>query len=911
MGRRIFAWLLVLMMLFTTATLAWTLTPEIQNPEILGLSREMVEQADRMLPAKPGDTFMQLKNGMTVLVRENHASRVVSCQVLVKTGSIREGVYFSGGISHYLEHVVAGGSTSSFTEEQAKEMLKSLGGASNAYTGYDQTVYYINTTAAHYRKALELLLSYVSECVFDPKEVRREKAVIQQEFKLMQTDPDRQQWRLFLQTAYLRHPIRHPVIGYEDVFVNITRKDLLTYYRERYTPQNMVVTVVGDVDTAEALASVLELGRGMKRTFEPPGSIEREPAQNAPRWAEKRFAPARLTTMVMGFHTVSLTHPDLYPLDVLAIILGEGRSSRLYLELKDRRDLVLSADAFSWTPSYARGVFGFSLSLDHDKVEPTLEVLWREIERVQKDLVEASELEKAKRRVIADSVLSKQTAAQMASSLASSFAATGDPYFDSRYVERIKAVSREDIRRVARRYLKRERNTVTVLSPEQESTHGVNSLVPAEEGTITKLTLENGLTLLLKRNAAVPLVHCKLFGLGGQRFEPEDMPGLGLYTMQLLTKGTRTRSKRQIAETIEGLGGSLNSGSGRNTYYVSLTVLKQDCAEGLELLADVLQNPKFPDKEINKQREDTLLAIRRLDEDWQREVERVFRRHYYEEHPYANDLLGTQEAVQKFTRADVQRFYRRTVRPNNAVLAIFGDIDPEEVVSRVRSFFGTWRPERLDTPELQETITPLSSDARIRKKTEKVSAAIFMGTNGLTLKDPDRPTLDVIDALLSGIGYPSGWLHEALRGGQRSLVYVIHAFPSYGMDGGHFAIVTQTTMANYEKVVSIILENLERLQRRPVKAEELEEAKEMCIIAHEMNLESNGAQATSAALNELFGLGYSWDSHYPELIRQVRDGDVLRVARELFRHHMIVSAIPEHPVEVTIPPEQKERLHEK
>jgi predicted Zn-dependent peptidase len=154
----------------------------------------------------------------------------------------------------------------------------------------------------------------------------------------------------------------------------------------------------------------------------------------------------------------------------------------------------------------------------------------------------------------------------------------------------------------------------------------------------------------------------------------------------------------------------------------------------------------------------------------------------------------------------------------------------------------------------------------------------------MTLKDPERPTLDVIDAVLSGIGYPSGWLQEALRGGDRSLVYVVHAFPSSGIDGGHFGIITQTTMANYEKVVEIILEKLEKIKQKPLDSEELAAAKDMIITMHEMSLETNGGQARSAALNEVLGLGYDWDARYPELVEQVSAEDVFAVAQRLFEH---------------------------
>ncbi|MGD8878015.1 MAG: insulinase family protein, partial [Syntrophobacterales bacterium] len=569
----------------------------------------------------------------------------------------------------------------------------------------------------------------------------------------------------------------------------------------------------------------------------------------------------------------------------------------------------LSVSASSWTPSYAPGLFSFSFSLDRDKVEPTLAATWEEVARIKKNLVKKNELEKAKRQVIADFTFSKQSASGMASSLASSFAATGDPYFDSLYVERIKGVSREDIRRVAQTYLRRQASTVAILSPPRSQTKEAEEELRGTAGKIRKVTLDNGLTVLMKRNPAVPIVNFQVFGLGGQRFEPENLRGIGSFTMELVTKGTQSRSKREIAETIEKLGGSLDAGSGRNTYYASLDVLKDDAEIGLELLADVLQNPRFSEEEIEKQRKDTLLAIRRLDESWQNEVARVFRQHYYGQHPYGNDIIGTKETIRGVSRGDIMNFFQQTVMPNNAVLAVFGDIDPEAMAEKVKSAFGKWRPGKVVAPVIPKAVALLTATEQVRKKTEKVSAAIYLGTNGMTVKDPERSTLDVIDAVLSGISYPSGWLQEALRGGDRSLVYVVHAFPSSGIDGGHFGIITQTTMANYEKVVAIILEKLEKIKQKPLEPEELAAAKDMIITMHEMSLETNGAQARSAAVNEVLGLGYDWDARYPELVEQVSAEDVFTVARRLFQHHLLVSTIPEKPVEAIIPPEQRQRMH--
>ena len=875
----------------------------------LSLSPKYAAFVEDIFPSQPGDLFVVLKNGLTVLIREIHTSRVVSCQILVKAGSINEDEYFHGGLSHYLEHIVSGGTTSKLSEEEIKEILQSLGGASNAYTSYDRTVYFINTTAEHYKTALQLLMSYVTDCQFAENEYRREKPVIQQEFKLGENSVSRQLWYHFMKTAYQRHPIRHPVIGYEDVFVNISREQLVEYYRKQYVPQNMVVTIVGDLEPFEALEEVIELAKHFKRGSQKPFTIPGEPLQIGPRWVEREFPPAQLTRMYVGFPSVSLEHPDLYPLDVLAIILGSGRTSRLYTNIKDRKELVLSIGSSNWTPHYARGIFIISMALRYKNVHEALGAVFDEIEAVQSSLIPESELNKAKKQVIASHIFGKQAADDIASSLTTSYVATGDPYFDDLYVKRIQGVTPEDVRRVAQEYLKRDRVTTALLKPPQSKETEEKAIRLRHPSQVAKRILPNGMTLLLRENPTLPIVTFQLFGKGGQRYEPPEQPGISLFTMGLLTKGTKSRSKFQIAEEMEEIGGSIESSSGRNTYSVTVSVLKEDFEKGLEILSDVLMNPSFPEEEIEKQREDTLLAIKRIDESWEREITRLFRQHFFMKHPYRNDVVGTEDSVRSFTRKDIADFYRRLVMPNNMVLAIFGDIDAERVTQSVEQRLGSLKRGNLIAPNLREETSNLVQDRRVEKMNDKSSAALFIGFNGMTLHDKDRPVLDVIDAILSGIGYPSGWLHEALRGGDRSLVYYVHAYPQYGIDGGYFGVITQTTMANYQEVLDIIWEKVRRIQEEPVTDEEFELAKKMIITMHDLGLETNIAQAFSAAVSEVLGLGYAWDERYRDLVREVTKEDVQRVARRILKHHLIATTFPRNPVETVIPLERKERMH--
>ncbi|HID31435.1 MAG TPA: insulinase family protein, partial [Desulfobacterales bacterium] len=416
-------------------------------------------EIDRIIPSKPHDLFVVLKNGLTVFIRDSHGSKVVSCQVLIKTGSIFEGQRMGGGLSHYLEHVVSGGTTSRLTEADIKVRVQAIGGVSNAYTSYNHTGYFINTTTEHHKEALSLLLAYVTDCQFDETEYEREKGVILQEFQMGENDPSRQLWYAFMKTAYRKHPARYPVIGEKGIFLKMDKEDLEAHYRRWYTPGNMVVSVAGDVDKEEVLKTVLDLAGARNGAANPGYVLPAEPRQVAARKVEKTVPMARIAQAQIGFRTVVLTDPDLYPLDVLAVVMGDGRTSRLYQEVRDKKGLVLSIGAGSWTPVFAEGQFLISMDLVYENLSKAIDAVWEELSDVQKNLLSEEALKRAKNKVVADHIFGQESVQSQASLLALDWTATGDPYFSEDYVAKIQEVTPEAVMQVAKKYFQKDRMT--------------------------------------------------------------------------------------------------------------------------------------------------------------------------------------------------------------------------------------------------------------------------------------------------------------------------------------------------------------------------------------------------------------------------------------------------------------------
>ena len=280
-----------------------------------------------------------LDNGLTVLIEENHTNPVVAVQVLVRTGSIYEQEYLGSGISHFFEHIIHGGSTSTRTEAESRALLESIGNNTNAYTTTDHTGYYINTTTEHWPTALDLLADWMLNSKIEPDEFEREKGVVQREIEQGLDNPRRVLFQTNTVTRYKVHPARYPVIGYKELVQQVSRDDLVIYYHRMYAPNNMIVVVVGDVQTDNAMINIRKaFGHGQRR-HNPAITLPSEPPQVGKRTVDKEMAIAQARMMV-SFRTVHLTHADLYPLDVLSHILSNGDSSRLVKRIKDEQQLV-------------------------------------------------------------------------------------------------------------------------------------------------------------------------------------------------------------------------------------------------------------------------------------------------------------------------------------------------------------------------------------------------------------------------------------------------------------------------------------------------------------------------------------------------------------------------------------------
>jgi len=321
-----------------------------------------------------GVTQAALTNGTVVLVQENHTAPVATVRCFIRnTGSAYEGKDLGAGLSHLLEHLVAGGSTTKRTEKEVNDLMDSLGGQTNAYTSDEVTAFYIDCPSKGALQALELIAENMQFSTIPEAEFKREMGVVQRELEMGEADRRRVMYNKMKQLIFQQHPVRHPTIGYISVVQQVKREEVLDFYHNRYVPQNLVFVITGDVKTEEILTDLVKHLKGFHRTTERGVTLQEESDQASPRKMTLEMEGAT-TDLAVAWPTVPLQHPDLYALDVASYILTNGNSSRLVKRLRVDRPLVTSMESASYTPGFVKGWFQVHTSSDPANVQVVSEL---------------------------------------------------------------------------------------------------------------------------------------------------------------------------------------------------------------------------------------------------------------------------------------------------------------------------------------------------------------------------------------------------------------------------------------------------------------------------------------------------------------------------------------------------------
>ncbi len=387
----------------------------------------------------------RLKNGLTVIIDRRPKSKSVAIEMCVKVGSNNETPKIAG-ISHFFEHMLFEGTTNRTASQIANEIEK-VGGEFNAATTHERTFYYAKVPAKHFERALDVMADIMQNSTFDQKAIDKERKVIMDEINLVTDDPRNHQWVLFLSKLFKKHPTKNPIYGSKDTVSKISRDDLLKYFDVHYVPNNMIVSVVGNVDgSANKIKDYFEK---MKRKEHRCVHYGKEPSQTKDQiFKEKR--KINQSYVVLGYKAAHRSHPDSYVFDVIRSILGRGQSGKLFIEVRMKRGLAYEVGAYH-EAAREYGFFGAYLSTNKKNINNVKSIILNEIKGLNN--ISDKDLNEAKTYLEGEFLLSSEDNIRRGEHLCA-WETNAKAELVDKYLDKIRKITKKDVSRVIKKYMK-------------------------------------------------------------------------------------------------------------------------------------------------------------------------------------------------------------------------------------------------------------------------------------------------------------------------------------------------------------------------------------------------------------------------------------------------------------------------
>ena len=386
--------------------------------------------------------------------------------------------------------------------------------------------------------------------------------------------------------------------------------------------------------------------------------------------------------------------------------------------------------------------------------------------------------------------------------------------------------------------------------------------------------LPNGMVLLVAERPAIPIVVVRLYLRAGSVYDPADAGGLANLTADMLTRGTARRTGPELDQAIEFVGGSLEGDAGRDGATVSLSVLKKDLRMGLDLLAEVLLTPAFPEAELKRRSEEIAAAIQRSEQDPGTVAARAMALLLYPGHPYSRPVAGTVESVKRMTRDQVVGFHRDNYRPDAAIIAVVGDVTRDEARRELLASLGAWGVAAPPRSVIAQAPPSPSVESRVIHR-DLTQATVSLARPGIKQDHPDYFSLAVANYVLGG-GSASR-LYTKVRE-ERGLVYSVYSSLGPGRSGASYFVGLQTRLDAVDEAVRLVKEEMARMGRETVTPRELDLAKSYLIGSYPLRTDTSGKMAGLLVAVEDNQLGLDWPDRFKAGVSRVTAVDVRRVA---------------------------------
>lgn len=814
-------------------------------------------------------------NGLKILLAQRSAKPVVTVMPVYRVGSRNEAVGYTGA-THILEHMMFKGVRDGRTGEiyNFPDRFRRLGGVWNATTWFDRTNYFETVPARHLELCIATESDRMRNLLIKEEERAMEMTVVRNELERGENDPMQVLLQKLYAFAYREHPYHHPTIGWTSDVEAITVSRLKWFYDQFYWPDNTTLLVIGAFEPASALTWIAQYYSAHPAS---PKEIPLVHTVEPPQEGEIRFAIRRAgdsPRVLIGYHVPEATHKDNHAVAAVAAILGGGRkTSRLYKALVENG---LASSAFTWHfEQRDPGMFMIGAHVNRgsspEKVE---EVIRAELKRLADHPFSVEELNLAKlsnRKQLAIRVADPMQLADMVGEAES----VSDWTFFTGYSDALQSVTAEDVRRVAAAYFTDGNSTAGYFLPPNtrkavsgdsvEQAGGENGVVgggtaAVSAGTFASATVKrklgNGMKVLILPEPGTGVVGIAGAVKAGAYYSPKHLSLLSAVAGTQLSSGTTRRSAVDISRAFEEMGSQLSFRPGNFEVTFNTQVAADDAKAMVELIADCLRHPVFPESELEIARRSWVSWLEESATSTESMANSTLMRSLYSRDSIFYDKTVEENLAEigSVTASDLRDFHARTYVPGGAIIAIVGDVDVEQMLSVIDTQYGDWEgkePEVVVMPEPALAMENKRIDVHIP---DKRNATIVIGhQSSLARSADDFHAARIANAAL-GSGFTSR-LVKVVRV-QHGLTYgITSAFMNPDVPGGAFLIELSVNPANVERAIELVRGTVDNLIETGITEEELSNETGYAAGSFEVALRRADAIAGTMVQYELSGGG--------------------------------------------------------
>lgn len=823
-------------------------------------------------------TKFVLKNGLTVLVHEDHKAPIVAINTWYHVGSKNEKPGKTG-FAHLFEHLMFSGSEN-FNHTYIQPM-EAIGATNlNGTTNNDRTDYFENVPTSMVDYVLFAESDRMGHLlpVLDQKKLDLQRGVVQNEKRQDENEPYGVTEELLAKNTYpVGHPYSWTVIGEMTDLDAASLNDVHEWFKTYYGPNNTTLVLAGDITPEEARQKVEKYYGDI-----PPGPpIAKQEAWVAKRtgthrgWVQDRVPQARL---YRTWNVPQFGSPEEAQLDLVAQILGGGKTSRLYKRLVYKDQVATGAVAFDDNNEIA-GQFNFILTAKPDRdPQKSADNFARsekeaneELQNFLKNGPTENELQLAKTRILGNYVRIVERIGGFGGKsdlLARCQTFTGNADCYKVYLERVKAATVASVKKAANDWLS-DGDYDLEVQPYPASLQAEGKLDRSKEPALgspmslklppmQKATLSNGLKIVLAERHAAPVVNFSLLVDSGYASDPASASGTASFSQRMLEEGTPTRDSLKIGEELEALSANFNAGANLDWATVNLNTLKITMDKALDIYGDLILHPAYPQKEFDRLKRERIAGIRREKVEPQTMGLRVIPQLLYGKgHPYGVPFTGSgnEESVAKMTREDLVKWHDTWFKPNNATLLIVGDTTLAEVTPKLEKLFAGWKPGEVPKKDVATVQMTQKPEVYLVDRPGSGQSVIFGGLLAPPRNDPQAIPIQLVNAIFGGTF--GSRINMNLREDKHYSYGVFATMPPARGQRPYFSIAPVQTDKTKESLVELKKEYDEIVSNKPITGAELSHEQSNATLALPGQFET--VQQLSGAYSQILEYGLPED----------------------------------------------------